>query len=119
MKIPLSFYQSDDVVFLARSLLGKSLLTFLDGKLTGGIITETEAYAGINDKASHAYGGRKTKRTEVMYREGGVCYVYLCYGIHYLFNVVTGKKDVPHAVLIRGISLLLVWKKSENEEVKQ
>ena len=63
MKIPLSFYQSDDVVFLARSLLGKSLLTFLDGKLTGDIITESEVFAGINDKASHAHSGRKTERT--------------------------------------------------------
>lgn len=67
------------------------------------MITETEAYAGITDKASHAFGERRTKRTKVMYNEGGVSYVYLCYGVHFLFNVVTGKRDEPHAVLIRGI----------------
>jgi len=104
VKIPLSFYQSNNVVFLARSLLGKSLITYIDGKLTGGIITETEAYAGKNDRASHAYGGRRTKQTEVMYQSGGISYVYYCYGVHYLFNVVTGKQDTPHAVLIRAIS---------------
>jgi DNA-3-methyladenine glycosylase len=103
VKIPLSFYHSDDVVFLARSLLGKSLITYIDGKLTGGIITETEAYAGINDRASHGYGGRRSKRTEVLYQSGGISYVYLCYGVHYLFNVVTGKQDTPHAILIRAI----------------
>ena len=103
MKIPQSYFQSNDVVFLARDLLGKSLFTKVNGQLTGGIITETEAYAGVNDKASHAYGGRRTPRTEVMFQKGGVSYVYLCYGIHHLFNIVTGEKDVPHAVLIRGI----------------
>lgn len=64
---------------------------------------ETEAYNGIVDKASHAFGGRFTNRTEVMYRNGGIAYVYLCYGIHHLFNVVTNTEGVPHAVLIRGI----------------
>ena len=75
----------------------------VDGKFCSAIITETEAYAGVNDKASHAYGGKRTKRTEVMYAEGGVAYVYLCYGIHFLFNVVTNLKETPHAILIRGI----------------
>lgn len=91
------------MVLLAKRLLGKSLFTNINGKLTGGIITETEAYAGITDKASHAYGGRRTARTEIMFQQGGVSYVYLCYGIHYLFNVVTGEEGNPHAVLIRGI----------------
>jgi len=88
-------------------LLGKSLKTNIDGVLTGGIITETEAYAGITDRASHAYGGRLTSRTEVMFHEGGLSYVYLCYGVHFLFNVVTGEKGIPHAVLIRAISPII------------
>lgn len=96
-------FQNPNVVEAAKNLLGLSLFTHIDGHLTGGIITETEAYAGIKDKASHAYGGRRTKRTEVMYWKGGVAYVYLCYGIHALFNVVTGELDTPHAVLIRAI----------------
>jgi DNA-3-methyladenine glycosylase len=102
-KLPLSFYLRDDVVKIARELLGKYLYTNIDGIFTGGIITETEAYNGIADRASHAYGGRRTARTEIMYAQGGTAYVYLCYGIHSLFNVVTNKKDTPHAVLIRAI----------------
>ncbi len=103
MKVPQTYFQSNDVVFLARDLLGKSLFTKINGKLTGGIITETEAYAGITDRASHAYGGRRTNRTEIMFQNGGVSYIYLCYGIHHLFNIVTGEKEIPHAILIRGI----------------
>jgi DNA-3-methyladenine glycosylase len=103
VKLPASYYQTNDVVSLARDLLGKSLFTNIQGKLTGGIIAETEAYAGIHDRASHAYGGRKTKRTETMYHKGGISYIYLCYGIHYLFNVVTGDLNIPHAILIRSI----------------
>jgi len=102
-KLPNDFYRQEDVLKISKELLGKSLITKIDGKLTGGIITETEAYEGITDKASHAYGDRRTKRTEIMYANGGVSYVYLCYGIHHLFNVVTHIKDVPHAVLIRSI----------------
>ncbi len=102
-KLPLSFYRRDDVVQIARELLGKFLYSYIDGKLTGGIITETEAYAGITDKASHAYNGRRTRRTEIMYRAGGVSYVYFTYGMHYLFNVITNVEEIPHAVLIRGI----------------
>jgi len=93
----------DNVVELAGELIGKYLFTFIDGNLTGGYISETEAYAGVVDRASHAYGGRHTARTGIMYQDGGVAYVYLCYGIHSLFNVVTNKKDIPHAILIRGI----------------
>jgi len=84
-------------------LLGKYLFTNISNRLTGGIITETEAYAGVTDKGSHAYNGRRTQRTSVMYRTGGISYVYFTYGIHYLFNVVSGKEDVPHAILIRAI----------------
>lgn len=98
-----SYYLNPDVVFLAKDFIGKTLCTRIGGKLTCGVITETEAYAGVNDKASHAAGGRRTKRTETMYGQGGVSYVYLCYGIHRLFNIVTNVKDIPHAVLIRAI----------------
>jgi DNA-3-methyladenine glycosylase len=101
--VPESFYQRENVVVVAQELLGKMLLTQFDGAISGGIIVETEAYAGITDRASHAFGNRRTTRTEVMYTQGGTAYVYLCYGVHSLFNVVTNKKDVPHAVLIRAI----------------
>ncbi len=103
MVLPESFYTRADVVQIARELLGKKLVTVIDGELTSGIITETEAYAGPIDRASHAYGGRRTARTEIMHSNGGVAYVYLCYGIHHLFNVVTHVKDTPHAILIRGL----------------
>jgi DNA-3-methyladenine glycosylase len=103
MILPESFYERKDVVKIARELLGKALVTEIDGTRTAGMIVETEAYAGVTDRASHAYGGRRTKRTEIMYMHGGVAYVYLCYGIHHLFNVVTNAKDTPHAILIRAI----------------
>ena len=102
MKVPLEFYVRDDVVLISRELLGKVLCTKIDGLVTKAIITETEAYAGIDDKASHAYGGRRTRRTEPMYGRGGTAYIYLCYGIHHLFNVVTNIAGTPHAVLIRA-----------------
>lgn len=102
-KLPITFYQRDDVLTIAEELLGKLLVTRWEGKLTSGRIVETEAYAGIIDRASHAYGGRRTARNEPMYGKGGQAYVYLCYGIHHLFNVVTHLSDTPHAILIRGI----------------
>lgn len=102
-KLPRSFYLGGDVVAIARDLLGKVLVTHLDGRTTAGVISETEAYAGAGDRASHAFDGRRTRRNEVMYAEGGTAYVYLCYGIHHLFNVVTNSADIPHAVLIRAI----------------
>lgn len=103
MKVDKSYFLNEDVVFLARNLIGKRLFTNINGKRCSGIISETEAYAGITDKASHAYGGRRTARTEVMFLEGGRTYVYFCYGMHYLLNFVTAKAGIPHAVLIRGI----------------
>ena len=103
MKLPHSYYLNNDVLFLAKDLLGKVIYTCIGGKLTAGIIVETEAYNGILDKASHAYGGRRTSRTEMMYSKGGVAYVYLCYGIHNLFNVVTSHDGEPHAILIRAV----------------
>ncbi len=102
-KLPVSFYHRTNVVTIAKELLGKLLVTTFDGRLTAGRIAETEAYNGVADKASHSYGGRRTKRTEVMYAAGGIAYVYLCYGIHHLFNVVTNTADKPHAVLVRAI----------------
>ena len=102
MKLATEFYLRDDVVAISRELLGKVLCTNINGVRTEAIITETEAYAGIADKASHAYGDRRTKRTEPMYGPGGTAYVYLCYGIHHLFNVVTNDEGVPHAVLVRA-----------------
>lgn len=102
MKLPLDFYQRDEVCTIARELLGKILVTHLEEETCKAIITETEAYNGRTDKACHAFGGLRTKRTEVMYAAGGVAYVYLCYGIHQLFNVVTNKEGFADAVLIRA-----------------
>ena len=98
---------------MARDLLGKKLVTNINGRLTTGMITETEAYRGMNDKACHANNNRRTPRTEIFYAEGGVAYVYLCYGIHHLFNIITNQTDKADAVLIRavepleGISLMM------------
>ncbi|MFN0289852.1 DNA-3-methyladenine glycosylase [Pedobacter helvus] len=118
-KLPLSFYQKEDVVVVAKQLLGKLLFTNINGKLTGGIITETEAYDGVVDKACHAYGGRNTNRTATMFLNGGITYVYLCYGIHHLLNAVSGKEGNPQAVLIRaieptvGVEIMLQRRKME------
>ncbi len=102
MKLTNRFYQRDDVLAVSRDLLGKVLCSNIDGCVTKALIVETEAYAGIDDRASHAWGNRRTRRTEPMYLAGGVAYVYLCYGIHHLFNVVTAGEGVPHAVLVRA-----------------
>ena len=103
MKLTKDYFLTDDVVALARDLIGKFLFTRVDGQLTGGIISETEAYKGTSDRASHAFGGRRTHRNDMMYHEGGVAYVYLCYGMHHLLNFVSNAEDIPDAVLIRGI----------------
>jgi len=103
MTLPQTYYLHHDVVFLAKDLIGKYLFTKIDGQLCGGIITETEAYKGVEDRACHAFGGKRTLRNEMMYAQGGVAYVYLCYGIHHLLNVVTNRKNTPDAVLIRAI----------------
>ena len=101
-KLPLSFYLRDDVVKIASELLGKVLVTTWNNEYTSGRIVETEAYAGQWDKASHASKG-KTPRTSVIFEKGGTAYVYLCYGIHEMFNIVTNKQGVPHAILIRAV----------------
>jgi DNA-3-methyladenine glycosylase len=105
-KLTTAFYAQEDVVQIATALIGKVLVTNFDGDITAARIVETEAYNGIVDKASHAYNNRRTRRTEVMFGHGGVAYVYLCYGIHYLFNVVTNTALTPHAVLIRAVEPL-------------
>ena len=102
-KLNSAFYRREQVLEIARELPGKFLMSEINGGLTGGMITEVEAYAGTGDRASHAYNHRHTNRTAVMYEAGGMAYVYLCYGIHHLFNIVTNKKGIPHAILIRAI----------------
>jgi DNA-3-methyladenine glycosylase len=105
-KLDSAFYKRRSVVTVARALVGKVLVTELDGVRTSGRIVEVEAYNGVVDRASHAFGGRRTARTEVMFGAGGAAYIYLIYGIHHLFNVVTNRKDIPHAVLVRAVEPL-------------
>lgn len=102
-KISLSYYQQKDVVALAKDLIGKKLCTSFNDQLTSGIITETEAYRGWGDRACHANEYKRTKRTEIFYRNGGLAYVYLCYGIHHLFNIITNTEEEPEAILIRAV----------------
>jgi DNA-3-methyladenine glycosylase len=106
IKLDHNFYDRKNVVQIARDLLGKILVTQFDGIRSTGRIVETEAYNGVNDRASHAFGGRRTSRSEHLYSGPGTAYVYICYGMHHLFNVTTNKKDVPHAVLIRALEPL-------------
>lgn len=102
-KIDIDFYRRDDVVQIASDLIGKELYTTIDGKLCGGTIIETEAYRGPEDRGSHAYNNRRTSSNEMMYSAGGKVYMYICYGIHDMFNIVTGNEGSSHAVLIRAI----------------
>src|ERR1043165_792771 len=98
------FYTRANVLDVARDLLGKLLVVpDEDGRRVSGMIVEVEAYRGPEDRASHAYGGRRTKRTETMYGSGGVAYVYFVYGMYYQFNVVCNVADVPHAILVRAV----------------
>jgi len=101
-KLSKEFYQRDDVISIAKDLLGKLLIRNLNGVLTSGIIVETEAYHP-EEMASHAFQRRRTKRNSIMFEEGGVAYVFMNYGIHYLFNVVTNIKEEPDAILIRAL----------------
>jgi len=103
-KLPREFYTRQNVLTVARELLGKLLVVpAANGARVSGMIVETEAYRGPRDRASHAYGGRRTKRTETMYLRGGAAYVYFVYGMYYQFNVVTNVKNTPHAVLVRAL----------------
>lgn len=102
-KLPPAFYNRDDVVQVSRDLIGKFLCTHINGIQTSGMIVETEAYKGKTDRASHAFPDVRTNRTETMYGPSGRAYVYLCYGIHHLFNVVTNQEGEADAVLIRAV----------------
>ena len=102
-KIPLPFYSRKDVVLIAKELVGKILVTNFDGVITSGRIVETEAYVALIDKASHSFGGKRTARNEHMYAGAGTAYVYICYGMHQMMNIVTNEKNIPDAVLIRAV----------------
>lgn len=122
MKLSEAYYQQNDVVDISRDLLGKTLFSRIDSQLTAGIIVETEAYRGPEDLGSHAYNHKRTPRNEIMYADGGVVYMYICYGIHNMLNFVTGAKGVSHAVLIRaveptvGIELMRSRRGIENDD---
>src|SRR5205809_6455114 len=103
-KLPREFYTRSDVLIVTRELLGKLLVVpAADGTRVSGTIVEAEAYRGPQDRASHAYGGRRTNRTETMYGIGGTAYVYFVYGMYNQFNIVTTIANVPHAVLVRAL----------------
>lgn len=102
-KLPVTFYARKDVVLIARELIGKVIITNFEEKATSARIVETEAYTGIMDKASHAFGSRRTPRNEHMYSSPGTAYVYICYGLHQMLNIVTNDKGVPDAILIRSV----------------
>ena len=102
-KLSLAFYQRKDVVEIAKDLLGKIVVTNIGGKITSGRIVETEAYVANVDKASHAYNGKRTLRNEAMYAAAGEVYVYICYGMHNMLNIVTNDLNVPDAILIRAL----------------
>ena len=97
-----AFYRRNAVTRIAQQLLGKGLFTKINGRVTGGLIVETEAYSW-KERGCHAYNNRMTARNEVMFRDGGLAYVYLCYGIHQMFNVVTNREGQADAVLIRAL----------------
>ena len=106
MRLKREFYLGD-AISVGKALLGKIIVKKRkNGEIFSGRITEVEAYMGINDKASHSYNGRRTKRTEVMYKEGGYSYVFLIYGMYECFNVIVSTKEDPQAVLIRGLEPL-------------
>jgi DNA-3-methyladenine glycosylase len=105
-KLPLSFYDRKDVISIARELLGKVVVTNFEGSITSGRIVETEAYVALTDKASHSFGGRRTARNEHMFAAPGTAYVYICYGMHQMFNIVTNEKEIPDAVLVRAVEPL-------------
>ena len=102
-KLPIQFYDRTNVLTVAKELIGKIVVTKFNGIITSARIVETEAYIGLTDRASHSFGGKRTARNEHMYATAGTAYVYICYGMHHLFNVVTNKKNIPDAVLIRAL----------------
>ena len=102
-KLPYSFYDRKDVIPIAKELLGKIIVTSINGVITSGRIVETEAYVAFIDKASHSFNGKKTAQNEHMYAAPGTAYVYICYGMHRMMNVVTNKEGIPDAILIRAV----------------
>jgi len=106
MRLDDSYFLHPDVVSHARNVLGKMLIVNHGTVKIAAIISETEAYEGETDRASHAWNGRRTKRTETMYGKGGMAYVYLCYGMHKMMNIVTHEAGTPHAVLLRSAWVL-------------
>ncbi|HEY0426724.1 MAG TPA: DNA-3-methyladenine glycosylase [Pyrinomonadaceae bacterium] len=103
-KLPREFYLHPDTLEIAKDLLGKLLVVpNAAGERVSGMIVETEAYLGAIDKAAHSYKNRRTPRTETMFAEGGTAYIFFIYGMYFQFNVVVGKVDTPHAVLIRAV----------------
>ena len=106
-KLPISFYNRKDVLKIAREMLGKVVYTNIDGEITSGRIVETEGYRGIVDKASHAFGGKRTPRNEHMYHAAGIAYIYVCYGMHQMLNIVTNAENMPDAILIRAVEPLV------------
>lgn len=102
MKLDRDFYKRDTLT-VAKELLGKIIVHKVDNQIYKGIIVETEGYLGINDKACHSYGGKRTKKIETMYGKAGLAYVYIIYGIYNCFNITTVDEGIPEAVLIRGV----------------
>lgn len=123
-RLPQSYFLNEDVVFLARDLVGKYLFVNTEETLTGGIIVETEAYRGPDDVGAHAYNHRRTSRNDIMYSDGGVVYMYICYGIHDMLNIVTAPENIPHAILIRaiqpteGLAIMRERRKVRNEDTR-
>lgn len=123
-KLTTSFYQREDTIQIARELLGKKVFSMAGDELTEGIIVETEAYRGPEDRGSHAWNNRRTNRTEIMYAAGGVAYMYICYGIHDMLNIVTGPENLSHAILIRalepitGIEIMRKRRKIYNNDIR-
>ena len=105
-RLPLSFYKRTDVVTIARELLGKIIVTNINGMRSSGRIVETEAYVAFKDKASHSFNGKRTARNEHMFGAAATSYIYICYGIHQMLNIVTNNKNIPDAVLIRALEPL-------------
>lgn len=101
-KLDREFYNRDSII-VAKELLGKILVHEVDGQKISAKIVEVEAYMGVNDKAAHSYGGKRTPRVEVMYGEPGFSYVFIIYGMYYCFNIVTREVGIPQAVLIRAV----------------
>jgi DNA-3-methyladenine glycosylase len=106
MKLTRADYAESSPVRAARFFLGKVLCVRAPDGYAEGIITETEAYGGSRDAACHGHRNRRTARTEIMFAPGGAAYVYFCYGMHRLFNIVTGPAESPEAVLVRAVRIV-------------